>query len=336
MGNRAQNVEKELLNMLWVEKYRPTSLEEMVLPEAQRLKFQEFINEGEIPNLLLHGSPGTGKSTLSKILAKSLNCDSIEINGSLMNSIDDVRNTIKPFVSRYTDKDWLIVVIDEADYLSPNAQKGLLNLIEEVSDYARFIFKCNDINKIISAMYSRLQKYNLQSEENKLSLVNRVNHILKEENIDYEAEDLASVFEACYPDIRDIIGTISTNVIDGKLSITSNINSSNVAFINKIGEILDKYKENKVVNKKQVKRDIRDIKKVITNFKIINFNSIFEYLYELMDNDNFIASDDVDTYMELFTIIGDHNMNHVRCVNRELDILALFSKVINVLNKPSK
>lgn len=331
-SKRVTNIQNELLSMLWVEKYRPKTIDEMVLSDNQKAKFKDFIDKKEIPNLLLYGKQGTGKTTLSKVLTSHIESDVMEINGSSENGVDDVRDKIQPFLSRMSDKKWIIIVIDEADYLSTNAQKALLNLIEEVSEYGRFIFKCNDINKIIPPLQSRLQKFNLQSEDNKISLVDRIKYILTQENVEYDPLDLVTIFDNCYPDIREIIQQLTQNTIDKQLSLDESSKASS-SFIIQVDNILSKYKVGFKGQKPYIKNDLRSIKQSIVNGKVTDFKVLFDFLYDIIDNNEYVKDEDVETYLELFVILGEHNINHLRCINKEIDVLSLLSKIMNKLQK---
>lgn len=334
MSNRAKNVNTELMNLLWVEKYRPKNLDEMALSDNMRDKFQSFIDDKEIPHILLYGKQGTGKTTISKILIDNIDCDVKEVDGSSENGVDDVRDGIKPFLSRISEKKWIIIVIDEADYLSTNAQKALLKVIEETSEFARFIVKCNDINKLIDPFKSRFQKFNLQDEGNKASLVSRVDDILEAEGVKYNREDLVTIFENCYPDIRDIIGQINQFTVNGELKLDeSALNGLSSSFVGSLTDVLSKYKVGNKGQKPYVKNDLRRIKQSIVNNKITDFKVLFNFLYEVIDDNQYVSDEDVETYLDLFVTLGEHNINHLRCVNKELDVLSLMSKVLDKLNK---
>ena len=141
-------------NFLWTEKYRPSKVSDCVLPVELKSVFQEYVNSGQIPNLMLSGSAGTGKTTVSKAMCEEIGCDYIVINGSTQNGIDDVRTTIKNYASSVSlSGGRKVIIIDEADYLTTNAQAGLRGSIEEFSNNASFIFTCNYKNKIIPAIH---------------------------------------------------------------------------------------------------------------------------------------------------------------------------------------
>lgn len=213
---------------LWVEKYRPRTLDGYVFrDDSQRKQVESWVKEKTIPHLLFSGSAGTGKTTLAKILLNELEInelDILEINASRLNSIDDVRNKIVNFVQTIPFGDFKVVLLDEADYLSHNAQAALRGIMEEYHDVARFIFTGNKPHKIIKPIHSRCQGFHIERTDI-TEFTARVATILVDENIDFDLDTLDTIVKATYPDLRKCINTVQMNCINSVL-IPPNENDS--------------------------------------------------------------------------------------------------------------
>ena len=205
---------------LWVEKYRPKNLDGYVFrDENQRKQAQSWIKEQSIPHLLFSGAAGIGKTTMAKILINELEIpeyDVLELNASRTNSVDEVRNKITNFVQMIPFGPFKVVLLDEADYLSPNAQAALRGVMEEYHSTARFILTCNYPNRIIPALHSRCQGYHIERID-QTEFTARVATILVEENVDVDLETLDLYVKATYPDLRKCINMVQQNVTDNKL-----------------------------------------------------------------------------------------------------------------------
>jgi replication factor C small subunit len=208
------------MNNLWVEKYRPNTLDGYVFRDTnQRQQIENWVREKTIPHLLFSGHAGIGKTTLAKILLNLLeinDLDVLEINASRVNSVDDVRNKITNFVQMIPFGDFKIVLLDEADYLSHNAQAALRGVMEEYHTTARFILTCNYPNKVIPALHSRCQGFHIEKVD-PTEFTARVATILVEENIEFDLDTLDTYVKAKYPDLRKCINTVQMNSITGKL-----------------------------------------------------------------------------------------------------------------------
>jgi DNA polymerase III delta prime subunit len=218
-------------HLLWVEKYRPAKVEDCILPDAIKTTFQEYVNRKEIPNLLLSGTAGVGKTTIAKALCEEVGCDYIVINGSDESGIDVLRNKIKNYASSISlSGGRKVVIIDEADYLNPNStQPALRGAIEEFSSNCSFIFTCNFKNRIIDPIHSRCSVIDFKINGNKAKMAaqffKRVEWILEQENIKYDKEVVAAVITKHFPDNRRILNELQRYSVSGVIDkgILSNV-----------------------------------------------------------------------------------------------------------------
>jgi DNA polymerase III delta prime subunit len=205
---------------LWVEKYRPSKVDGYVFRDNhQKEQVQSWIKQGTIPHLLFSGNAGIGKTTLAKILFNELeiqDLDILEINASRTNSVEDVRDKIVNFVQMIPFGDFKVVLLDEADYLSPNAQAALRGVMEEYHTTARFILTCNYPNRIIPALHSRCQGFHIERVDTD-EFTARVATILMEEAVEFDLDTLDTFVKATYPDLRKCINTVQMNSLEGKL-----------------------------------------------------------------------------------------------------------------------
>ena len=205
---------------LWVEKYRPKTVDGYVFrDDHQRKQIATWIKDKSIPHLLLSGSAGIGKTTLAKILINEIGIeefDVLEINASRTNSVDDVRDKITNFVQMIPFGPFKVVLLDEADYLSPNAQAALRGVMEEYSQTSRFILTCNYPNRIIPALHSRCQGFHVERTD-QTEFTARVATILVEENIDFDLDTLDMYVKVAYPDLRKCIQLVQQSSTEGKL-----------------------------------------------------------------------------------------------------------------------
>lgn len=205
---------------LWVEKYRPKTVEGYVFRDnAQRTQVMQWIKDKSIPHLLLSGNAGIGKTTLAKVLFNELDInplDILEINASRDNGVDFIRNRIESFVQMIPFGDFKVVLLDEADYLSPSAQAVLRGIMEQYADHARFVMTCNYPNKIIPAIHSRCQSFHIEKTD-QVEFTARMAEILISEQVDFDIDTLDTYVKATYPDLRKCINMVQQNATEGKL-----------------------------------------------------------------------------------------------------------------------
>ena len=209
-------------DFLWVEEYRPKTIDDCILPQSLKTLFQSFIEKGEVSNLLFSGTPGVGKTTVAKALCEQMNCDWIMINGSEEGGIDVLRNKIKNFASTVSlSGGKKVVILDEADYLNPQStQPALRGFVEEFHKNCRFILTCNFKNRIIEPLHSRFSNIEFRinpKDKGKLAtkLFERVSYILKEQNIEYEEAVVAELIKKHFPDFRKLINELQRYSISG-------------------------------------------------------------------------------------------------------------------------
>lgn len=205
---------------LWTEKYRPKKVSDYVFRDTdQKRQVQGWVAEGAMPHLLFSGAPGTGKTTLAKVLLNELEVDDMDIlfmNGSSQNGVEEVRDRITNFASTMSFGEMRYVLLDEADYLTPNAQAALRNVMETYSNFCRFILTCNYPNKIIPALHSRCQGFHIEKlDVNEFTA--RIATIGLSEGVELDLETLDTYVQATYPDLRKCINLVQQNVVDGSL-----------------------------------------------------------------------------------------------------------------------
>lgn len=209
-------------NYLWVEKYRPKTLDDVILPDKIKASFREFIEKKNLPNLILSGGPGCGKTTIAKAVLEDIGCQYLVINASLEGNIDTLRTTIKDFASSMSISGRKFVILDEADYLTPAVQPALRNFMEEFSSNCGFILTCNFKHKIIEPLHSRcsLIEFSFSKQEKTdlaTQLFKRIKHILDLEQIEYDKKVIIELIKRHFPDFRKIINEIQRCSISGKI-----------------------------------------------------------------------------------------------------------------------
>jgi replication factor C small subunit len=255
---------------LWVEKYRPSVLENYIGNDTLKAKLQEYIQTQDIPHLLFYGTAGTGKTTAAKILIKNIECDYMFINASDERGIDVIREKIKNFASTVGFAPLKIIVLDEADALTPDAQAALRNMMEVFSQRTRFILTCNYFERIISPIVSRCQTSALTPPSKKEVAIHLTN-ILDQEGVVFEKQAIATLVNAYYPDIRRIIGTAQQQTRDGKLSV--NVNEV-IASDSKL-KVMDTLTSNQTnVNK------VLEIRQIVADAGIRDFTELYRLLYD--------------------------------------------------------
>ena len=303
----------ETQHYLWVEKYRPNTLENYIGNQQLKDTVKGYIEKHDIPHLLFYGTAGTGKTTLAKAITKNIDCDVMYINASDENSVENVRTKIKSFASSVGFRKIKVIILDEADFLSPEAQAALRNMMETYSLTTRFILTCNYVEKIIPALVSRCQTYKIEPLSKKEVAVHLKN-ILDKETVQYTPEDLGYIVNTYYPDIRKILNYSQQSVINGKVKI-SELNSTNVDVKNKIVELL-KIRSSTAFN---------DIRQLIADSDIKNYEEIYEVLFDKVDE----YSNGKQTLVIL--TLAEYIYQSAMVVNREITFMACIAKLLKDL-----
>jgi DNA polymerase III delta prime subunit len=310
-----QNVEEKVDNSLWVESYRPIKLEDYVGNEHLKSKVEGYLESGDVPHLLLHGRAGTGKTTLAKLIVKSVDCDYMVINASDENNVDTVRNKVKNFASSMGFKKWKIIILDEFDYMSPNAQAILRNLMETFSQHCRFILTCNYVEKVIDPIQSRCQSFQIVPPTKKDVAV-QISKILGAEGVSFEPKELVPIIDAGYPDIRKIINTCQMNSVKGKLQVdTQNLLEND--YKTKVLDILKSSddKRNKYTNMRQT----------IINSRVTDFSELFTLLYEKVDE--YAPSNTANVIIAL----SEGQSKHFNAIDKEIPMAATLIEILNLI-----
>ena len=268
-----EQTEETIDNSLWVEKYRPVKLDDYVGNEHLKEKVAGYLETSDVPHLLLFGKAGTGKTTLAKLIVKSIECDYMIINASDENNVDTVRNKVKNFAASQGVKKSKIVILDEFDYMTPNAQAILRNLMETFSKHCRFILTCNYVEKIIDPIQSRCQTFQIVPPSKKEVAV-QLDKILSSEEITYDVKDLVPIIDSSYPDIRKVINTCQLNSVKGELKLSKN-DLMDSDFKTKILDILKSSDDSR---NKYVK-----IRQMVADSKMQDFTEMYSVLYEKVD-----------------------------------------------------
>ena len=304
---------------LWVEKYRPKTLKEYVVrDEAQRSQIQTWINDKAIPHLLLSGAPGVGKNTLAKVLFQELavsSYDILERNASRENSVDTVREKINNFVQIMPFGAYKYVLLDEADYMSPNGQAALRGVMEMYHTSARFILTCNYPNRVIPALHSRCQGFHMETID-KTEFTARAAEILVGEGIEFELDTLDTYVKATYPDLRKCINTLQMNSADGSLQAP---NTADVGTQDYRIEMVELFKAGQITQARKL---------LCSQARPEEMEDMYRWMYDHIE----IFGDTEDQQDEATLIIKQGIVDHSFVAEAEINLSATLIKLARVKN----
>jgi replication factor C small subunit len=306
------------LNKIWVEKYRPATIDELIVDEDIKSIVKDFAKAEQIPNLLFVGSPGTGKTSLAKILVHDvLKCNYLYLNASDENGIDTIRTKVSNFSqTKSFDGKVKVVILDEADGITAQGQQALRNLIESYSGYTRFILTANFKHKIITPLQSRCQSLNLKPSLEQA--VKRCYYILKQENVDLEEDQkrrFVELIKNYFPDLRKTINELQKSVVDGKLVIKCTTIDNE--FIKKIFEYI---KTKKVLDGRKFIIQNEDI---FQNDYQTLLKQMLEYVYTVGGVDEFKKK-------QMIAIIANHLFQSVFVIDQEINAFSCWIQLENI------
>jgi len=296
---------------LWVEKYRPTQLDNYIGNDHLKSKVSVYLESGDIPHLLLFGRAGTGKTTLAKLLVNNIDCDYLYINASDENSVDVVREKVKNFASTLGFKDMKVIILDECDYITPNAQAALRNLMETFSKNCRFILTCNYVERIIDPIQSRCQSFQIIPPDRK-QVAQHLANILTNESVEYDIKDIVTIVNSGYPDIRRVINGSQRQVVNSKLVIDENTITQN----DYKTKVLD------IIQTQDKKNAFQNIRQLLADSKVTDFSDLFRLMFDTVDDwgKGHIA--------ECILILSKYQQSDAVVVDKEINVMAMFVEII--------
>ena len=316
-------METAINNSLWVEKYRPNTLENYVGNDHLKGIIKRYLGENDIQNLIFYGPAGTGKTTLAKLLTKNLNCEYLYINASDERGIETIRDKVSGFASTMSFKPLKVVILDEADFLTIQAQASLRNVIETFSKSTRFILTCNYVERIIDPLQSRCQVLKVVPPS-KGEVAKHIFSILTKEYIQHNNEDLKFVVNHYYPDVRKMINACQMScvkisvpdeqgipVLELQLSDDTLVSSN---YINKVIELLPN------------KKSFKDIRQVIADSNVQDFEALYKALYERID-------EYTSRPAEAIIIIEEYMYHSNFRIDKEINVMACISKLLDISGK---
>ncbi|HJO10349.1 MAG TPA: AAA family ATPase [Verrucomicrobiota bacterium] len=299
---------------LWVERYRPRTIEDCILPDEVKKQFQQFITKGEVPNLLLSGTAGTGKTTIARALCNELDCDYIVINGSDEGrQIDTLRTKIKQFASAVSfEGKTKVVILDEADYMNRDSvQPALRGFIEQFAENCRFIFTCNYSNRLIGPLHSRTTviDFKVESGRDRLAskFLKRMEYILDTEGVEYSQRVLAELLNKHFPDYRRVINELQRYAVGG------NIDEG----------ILDNFKniDAETLTKSLRDKDWRGMRKWVVSNVDTDPQGIFRQIYDVLLLE-------VKSPAQLVVLIADYQYKAAFVADQEINITACLTEIM--------
>jgi DNA polymerase III delta prime subunit len=303
-------------DFLWVEKYRPKTIEETILPVALKQMFQQIIAKRELPNMLFTGTAGLGKTTVARALCNELNLDFILVNGSEEGNIDTLRGKIKQFASSVSlSGGFKVVILDEADYLNPQStQPALRAFIEEFSNNCRFILTCNFKNRIIEPLHSRCGIYEFNTSKKDMAdlagqFFKRFTYILDKENVEFDQRAVADMIMKHAPDWRRVLNEGQRRSISG-LGINATANSDTISSFSDLAKAIKS-------------KDFKKMRGWVVNHMDMDSSAIFRGLYDNMNE--LVESQSIP---QLVLILADYQYKDAFVADHELNLVACMTEIM--------
>ena len=290
---------------LWTERYRSQTLDQYIGNDNLKSTIADWIEKNDIPHLLLFGKAGTGKTTLAKLIVNNINCDYLYINASDENGIDTIRDKVKSFASTATFRPLKVVILDESDFLTINAQASLRNVIETFSARTRFILTCNYVERIIEPLQSRCQSFKIEPPTKK-DVAIHIAHILQLENIKYDLNDVAQIINTYYPDNRKIINVTQQHSKDNRLTLAKIESGFNIDHLVKL---------------LSQKNPFTSIRQYLADNNISDFEPIYRALYESIGKDNGLIT----------MVLADYQYKHAFVIDKEINFCAMIQSILNTM-----
>jgi replication factor C small subunit len=294
---------------LWIEKYRSQTLQQYIGNDAIKARIADCIANNDIPHLIFAGSAGTGKTTLAKLIVKNIQCDYLYLNASDENGIDTIRDKVKGFASTASFQPIKVVILDEADFLTQPAQAALRNLIEEYSAYTRFILTCNYVERLIEPLQSRCELHMLKPPTKGAVAKHVCTNILEVEGVTYDIQDVVTIVNMFYPDVRSIIKTLQQNTKDSKLTITT-IDDN---WCKPLVEIL----------KQRDKKAWYQIRQLVADAQVDDFQTAYRYMFDNLSEFSYGNDAQLSVILDDFIwragVVPDKEINFAACIAKILE-----------------